>query len=126
MKKEDLHIVLGATNNSERISFMAVNLLNSNGYNVVPLGIRKGEINGLNIINPNDFNLNEADHVHTVTLYLNPQRQKEYYDFITSLAPERIIFNPGTENPELEKILNVHGIDFEQACTLVLLNTGQY
>ncbi len=126
MSKEDLHIVLGATNNSERISFMAVNLLNSNGYNVIPLGIRKGEINGMKIINPSDFILNEYDHVHTVTLYLNPQRQKEYYDFITNLVPDRIIFNPGTENTEFEKILTVHGIDFEHACTLVLLNTGQY
>lgn len=126
MNNEDLHIVLGATTNSERISYLAVNLLQSKGYNVIPLGVRKGEINGLRIIHPNDFKIQETENVHTVTLYLNPERQKEYYNLITDLTPQRIIFNPGTENTELEKILTVHGIDFEQACTLVLLNTGQY
>jgi hypothetical protein len=61
-----------------------------------------------------------------VTLYLSPRLQKEYYDYILSLHPRRIIFNPGTENPELEDLAQAHGIEPLEACTLVLLSTGQY
>ncbi|HLI92864.1 MAG TPA: CoA-binding protein, partial [Puia sp.] len=64
--------------------------------------------------------------VDTVTLYLNPANQKEYYDYILSLRPRRIIFNPGAENPELEALAAANGIDTLEACTLVLLSTGQY
>ena len=64
--------------------------------------------------------------VHTVTLYLNPSHQKEYYDYILSLRPKRIIFNPGTENAELYRLANDHDIETREACTLVLLSTGQY
>ena len=64
--------------------------------------------------------------VDTVTLYLNPKRQLEYYDYIISLSPKRVIFNPGTENMELVKLLQEHAIEAEIACTLVLLSIGQY
>ncbi|GAL66544.1 hypothetical protein JCM19301_3022 [Jejuia pallidilutea] len=64
--------------------------------------------------------------IHTVTLYLNPNRQKAYYNYIVSLQPKRVIFNPGTENPEFYNILKENNIAFEAACTLVLLSTNQY
>ena len=67
-----------------------------------------------------------GEKVDTLTLYLNPERQKLYYDKILALKPRRIIFNPGTENQELTKLAAEHGIETEEACTLVLLNTGQY
>ena len=64
--------------------------------------------------------------VDTVTLYLNPKAQQDYYDYILSLKPRRVIFNPGTENSEFRKLAEAHGIQCEEACTLVLLNTNQY
>ena len=67
-----------------------------------------------------------VDNVDTVTLYLNAQNQKQYYDYILSLKPKRIIFNPGTENPELYKLAKENNIQVMEACTLVLLSTGQY
>ena len=64
--------------------------------------------------------------MHTITLYLNSQRQKAYYDYILGLKPQRIIFNPGTENLELIKLAKEQGIEIEIACTLVMLSTGAY
>jgi hypothetical protein len=64
--------------------------------------------------------------IHTLTLYIGPQRQGPYYDTILGLSPKRVIFNPGTENPELYDLLKKEGIEVEVACTLVLLGTGQY
>ena len=73
-----------------------------------------------------DTQLKEYQDIHTVTLYLNPKHQKEYYEYVVSLKPKRVIFNPGTENPEFYKILNENDIDYEIACSLVLLSTNQY
>ena len=89
---------------------------------VVAFGLKKGIVEGIEI----DTELLPYENVHTVTLYLNPERQKSYYDYIVSLNPERVIFNPGTENPEFYEILKSNTIDFEVACTLVLLTTNQY
>lgn len=89
---------------------------------MVAFGLRAGEVSGIYI----DTDLLTYKNVHTVTLYLNPKRQKDYYEYIVSLKPERVIFNPGTENPEFYKILKENNIAFEAACTLVLLSTNQY
>src|SRR5690606_25682913 len=90
-------------------------------YDVVALGKRKGEIAGVQIeTEPLHYN-----DLHTVTLYVNADNQKSLYDYILSLKPKRVIFNPGTENAEFYKILNENGISFETACTLVLLPTNQ-
>ena len=117
-------VVIGASPNVNRYSNRAVNSLIDYGFEVIPLGIRRGGIAGIDIIN-----LRERPHlenVHTITLYINPGNQVEWYQYIQNLNPERIIFNPGTENPEFENRLNHLGIDTIKGCTLVMLNSGIY
>ena len=101
---------------------MAVKKLVAHNHPVTAIGNKEGIINNINIIKENPF-LNDVD---TVTLYLNPENQKPYYDYILSLNPKRIIFNPGTENDELESLATAKGIKTMEACTLVLLSTNQY
>jgi uncharacterized protein len=115
-------LVIGASENPERYSNMAIQKLLQAGESVAAIGNKKGNVNGVEILTgqPN-FN-----HINTITLYLNPIAQKQYYDYIFSLKPHRIIFNPGTENPELETLAKEHGIIPQTACTLVLLATHQY
>ena len=115
-------LVLGATPNPERYAYLATRRLTHYGHEVVPVGIRKGEIGDLQILEGKP----EVEDIDTVTLYIGPDRQSEYYDYIFSLQPKRIIFNPGTENPVLEEALLKKGIEVEEACTLVLLHTGQF
>ncbi len=123
MAKHKKTVVLGASTKESRASNQVVHRLTRYGYEAVPLSIKKGEIGGIPIIN--DFPAVEG--VHTVSLYLNPQRQKQYYPYILNeLQPERIIFNPGTENEELAKLAVDKGIETENACTLVLLSVGVY
>ncbi|GAA3578895.1 CoA-binding protein [Snuella lapsa] len=120
MKKKTL--VLGASLKSFRFSNFAINRLVNHGVEVVALGVKSGDVFGVWV----DTEVKPYKDVHTVTLYLNPGNQKGYYDFIVSLSPKRVIFNPGTENPELYTILKANGICFEEACTLVLLASNQY
>lgn len=120
MKKKTL--VLGASANPSRYSFMAINRLVNHDQPVVALGLKEAEVAGVKI----QTKQVPFTNIDTVTLYLNPQRQKEYYNYIISLEPKRVIFNPGTENPELYQLLRMNGIEIEVACTLVMLSTGQY
>lgn len=115
-------LVLGASLKPNRYSNYAIQRLVSNKVETVAFGLRAGEVSGVKI----DTELLPYENINTVTLYLNPKRQQEYYDYILSLKPQRVIFNPGTENPELYKLLKENNIDFEAACTLVLLSTNQY
>jgi len=115
-------LVLGATDNPARYAYRAVHQLKSHGHEVVPVGIRKGAVAGLEIRNDRP----SAEDVDTVTLYVGPQNQPAWYDYILDLNPKRIIFNPGTENPELEELAQQRGIQTEEACTLVMLSVGQY
>ncbi len=115
-------LVLGASTNPDRYSYLAINKLRSRAHDVVAIGKRKGTVNGIDIAT-NPEPLRDVD---TVTLYLNQNNQKPYYDYILSLNPKRIIFNPGAENEELEKLAEDKGIKTMEACTLVLLSTGQY
>ena len=115
-------MVFGATPNPARTAFTAVHQLVDNDIEVVPIGIKKGEVAGIPILNEYE----DHDGIHTVTLYLNAQRQVEYYDYILGLKPERIIFNPGTENPELAKMAEEKGIETVMACTLTMLSFGAY
>jgi len=117
-------LVIGASLKSIRYSNIAINMLLDYEHEVVAIGLRKGEIRGVNIIT-NITNFKETV-IDTVTLYLNASRQVAYYDFIVELKPKRIIFNPGTENWEFMDLLEKNGIDYEVACNLVLLRTGQY
>lgn len=112
-------LVLGASPNETRYSNKAVKLLNDYEHEVIPVGIRKGNIDGLEII----IGQPKIENVHTVTLYVGASKQKDYYDYILSLAPQRIIFNPGTENDEFLKMAKEKGISTIEHCTLVMLNS---
>lgn len=115
-------LVVGASLKPNRYSNIAINRLVNNQHEVVAFGLRGGTVAGVEI----DTELKSYSDIDTVTLYLNPQRQVEYYDYIISLNPKRVIFNPGTENPEFYKRLDTANIESEVACTLVLLSTNQY
>lgn len=115
-------LVLGASENPARYSNLAIKRLLYYGHPVEAIGRRKGMVTGVPIENEQKpFN-----HIDTVTVYLNPANQKAYYDYILSLHPKRIIFNPGAENEELAEMAIESGIKPVEACTLVMLNTGQY
>lgn len=115
-------VVLGASTKPDRYAFMAVTNLVEKGHSVIAIGQNTGEVAGVKI-NTKQIPLSS---IHTVTLYLNPARQRDYYNYILETKPKRVIFNPGTENPEFYQLLKANGIKVEVACTLVLLATNQY
>ncbi len=115
-------LIIGASNNPERYAYKAAERLLSHGHDIELLGLRPEIIFGKTI----DTEKKAYEEIDTVTLYVGPQRQPEYYDYIMSLQPKRVVFNPGTENDEFEAMLRKEGIEAEEACTLVLLGTGQY
>lgn len=121
-KQKKKTVVLGASSNPSRYSYLAVNRLAAHEHPVVAIGRRPGKVHETDIITEHPA-MNDVD---TITLYLNAQNQKQYYDYILSLHPKRIIFNPGAENEELKKMARQNGIQPMEACTLVLLSTGQY
>ncbi|HLP56760.1 MAG TPA: CoA-binding protein [Fluviicola sp.] len=115
-------LVIGASTNPQRYSYRAITQLRSHGHPVIALGLKTGVVADVTI----DTNWDPNWQVDTVTLYLNPKRQEDFYERIVALHPRRVIFNPGTENPVLEKLLHEAEINTEEACTLVLLSLGQY
>lgn len=115
-------LVLGASPNPARYSHLAINELRKKGHEVIAIGKRPGKVNDVEI----NTQQKPVDHLHTVTLYLNANNQKPYYNYILGLMPERIIFNPGAENQELANLAKKKNILPLEACTLVLLATGQY
>jgi uncharacterized protein len=115
-------LVIGASTDPAKYANMAVKSLKKGQHEVVALGIKAGQIDDVNI-ETERLAFNDVD---TVTLYLNPARQEDYYDYILGLRPKRIIFNPGTENPSFVALAAAQGIATEDACTLVLLSTQQY
>jgi uncharacterized protein len=115
-------VVIGASPNTDRYSYKATISLQKHGHTVFPIGIRNGKINDLNIINDKP----QIENVDTVTLYVGLENQSAWIDYIMSLNPKRIIFNPGTENPEFEALVESQGIEATEACTLVLLSINQY
>lgn len=115
-------LILGASDNPSRYSYMALQLLKREGYPVAAIGRTASLVNGISI----ETEMLPIEDIDTVTLYLSPKHQQAYYDYILSLHPRRVIFNPGTENEELAEILQANDISSEEACTLVLLQTGQY
>ena len=115
-------LVLGASANPERYSFLAVNSLRKHGHPVEAIGNKIQQIGDITIGTEKKF----FGDIDTVTLYLNPLHQKAYYDYILKLQPRRIVFNPGTENEELMALAQSQNIQTQEACTLVLLSTGQY
>lgn len=115
-------LILGASANPQRYSFLAINKLRKNGYPVVAVGKKNTTVADVEITKDKK----PVTGIDTVTLYLNAANQKEYYDYILSLKPKRIIFNPGAENDELEALAKANNIQTMEACTLVLLSTGQF
>jgi predicted CoA-binding protein len=115
-------LVLGASDNPARYSYLAIQRLRKHEHPVVAIGKKNTQVADVPV--GNEKNLFE--NIDTVTFYLNPDHQREYYDYVLSLKPKRLIFNPGAENEELENLARQNNIEIIEACTLVLLSTGQY
>jgi predicted CoA-binding protein len=115
-------LVLGASDNPSRYSYLAIQRLRSHRHPVVAIGRKHAVVADVTI----DTEMKMTDDIDTVTMYLNPTHQQEYYNYILSLKPKRIIFNPGAENDELADLAKEKGIETKEACTLVMLSTNQY
>lgn len=115
-------LVIGASTNPERYSYLAVKKLLKYEFPVCAVGLREGEIDGVKIEPPET----PFEHIHTVTMYVGAKNQRPYYDYIINLNPKRVIFNPGTQNVEFEKILRDHGVHVTHACTLIMLSNQLY
>ncbi len=115
-------VVIGASTNPERYSHQAVLRLKEYGFPIVAIGLHEGSIGEVPILTGQPA----LDNVHTVSLYVRPDRQPPLYDYILSLKPRRVIFNPGTENKVLEDLVRANGIEVVEACTLVLLSIGRF
>ena len=117
-------VIVGASPNPSGYAYKAASMLSEDGKEFIPLGIKEGNLFGNDILDLRKKpNLKEVD---TVTVYLGPEKQTEWYEYILSLKPRRIIFNPGTENSTFASMAQKQGIMVEEACTLVLLTTGTY
>lgn len=115
-------LIIGASTDPERYAYKAAHMLKRFNHEIVNIGVKKGEVAGVEIEKPEQIHTD----IDTVTLYIGPALQGQYLDYILQTKPKRVIFNPGTENPELETALKTHQIQTTVACTLVLLTTGQY
>jgi predicted CoA-binding protein len=122
MSEKKNTLILGASMNPSRYSHLALQRLRMYKHPVFAVGKKKGAVLDVMI----ETEKKKFENIHTITLYLNPDHQKEYYDYILSLKPQRIIFNPGAENPELASLAADNNISTMEACTLVMLSTGQY
>jgi uncharacterized protein len=115
-------LVIGASENPERYSYKAIMMLKKYGHEVVALSKKAGSIEGLRFI----IQTEPIENIDTVSLYVGPKNQPEYFNYILQLSPKRVIFNPGTENSTFAQLLLENNIQALEACTLVLLSTGQY
>ena len=115
-------LVIGASINPERFSYKAIKLLVKYEHPVEAIGAKEGELEGIKIVKEKLLHSN----IHTITMYIGPKNQLDYYDYILGLKPKRIIFNPGTENPDLEQLAKNAGIEVVEDCTLVMLNGGSF
>jgi uncharacterized protein len=120
VKKKTL--VLGASMNPERFSYMAVRKLKYGNIPVVAVGLREGEISGVRIEKP----FSRFEDIHTITIYIGPKNLPAYYDYILSLKPQRVIFNPGTESPVFAETLSFAGVEVVYACTLIMISNNLY
>jgi predicted CoA-binding protein len=122
MTVKDKTLVLGASEEPSRYSNMAIRILRKHGFPVVAIGKKIGQVEDVAI----NTGTPELDDIDIVTLYMNPLHQRPLMEWILSLSPRRIIYNPGTENPELQALATSKGIENLEACTLVMLSTGVY
>jgi predicted CoA-binding protein len=120
--KDFTTLVLGASTKPERYSYKAILQLRAKNYPVVALGVAAGKVADVDFV----MDFEKLPPIHTVSVYLNPARQEAYYEKIIALQPQRVLFNPGTENPQFSEMLKSVGIQSENACNLVLLATNQY
>lgn len=120
MKKKTL--VLGASLNPERFSYMAVRKLRYGNIPVVAVGMREGEISGVRVEKP----FSRFDDIHTVTVYIGTRNLPMYYEYILGLKPSRVIFNPGTESPAFAETLKAAGVEVVNACTLIMIANNVY
>jgi predicted CoA-binding protein len=117
-------VIIGATTDQSRYAYLAASMLSQYQHKIVPVGIKRGEVFGEQILDINEKP--HIDDVDTITLYIGPQRQPEWYNYLLSLKPKRIIFNPGTENEAFEDMAEQQGIEVVEGCTLVMLRSHQY
>jgi predicted CoA-binding protein len=122
MIKNKKTLILGATTKPEKAAYKAIEMLTSKGHSVLALGQNMGEVAGVKI----KTKAIPIKNIDTVSVYINPLRQREYYNYIIEAKPKRVIFNPGTENPEFYQLLELNNIKTEVACTLVLLTLNKY
>lgn len=117
-------LIVGATTNPSRYAYYAASMFSERDMEFVPIGIKKGQVFGREILDLKEQP--PLNGVHTITLYIGPQHQEEWIDYLLSLKPKRIIFNPGTENPEFFRRAKDQGVEVVPACNLVMLSTGQF
>ena len=117
-------VIVGATNNQSRYAYLAASMLNEYRHEIVPLGIKTGEVAGKTILNIREKP--PVKDIDTITLYISPAKQPEWYDYLLGLKPKRIIFNPGTENEEFESKAKQQGVEVVEGCTLVMLRSNQF
>jgi len=122
MTKNKKTLVIGATSKPERAVYKAVEMLVAKGHSVLALGQNKGEIAGVKI----NTKAIPVKNIDTISLYINPSRQRDYYNYIVDIKPKRVLFSPGTENPELYQLLELNNIKYEESCTMVLLTLNKY
>lgn len=115
-------LVIGASSNPEKYSYLAIRKLVSHENETIAIGLNKGNVAGIDIIQ----GFPELENIDTVTLYINPLKQKQYIDYIINLKPKRIIFNPGTENEEFMELAKANNIEALECCTLILLSVHEY
>ena len=117
-------VIVGSTPRPYRYAHQAATMLHEREIPFIPLGIQEGEVLGEEILNVHDRP--HIEDVDTLTMYINATRQKDWYDYLLSLKPRRIIFNPGSENNEFKKLAEKQGIECLEACTLVMLSVGNF
>lgn len=117
-------LIIGGSTNPERYAYRAAKILAAYRHPVFAISNKKGELDA--VVFQTQYDPQLFPTIDTVTLYVGPKNQDQLFDFLKDLKPKRVIFNPGTENPKLSAHLDQHQIEWEEACTLVLLNTGQY
>jgi len=125
MKNETV-VILGASNNPERYSYKAFHMLKENGHQTLLVHPKLKEIEGQKCFEDLNQVIHQKIEVDTLTLYVNPEISSLMIEQILTLKPKRVIFNPGTENEILKVALKKDNILYEEACTLVLLKTGQF
>ena len=121
-KRSPKTLVVGGSTKPERFSFRAIQKLVRYGHEVVSIGLRGGEVSGVRIWKERPA----FEDIDTVTMYVGPERQPEIYGYLLGLKPRRIIFNPGTENGEFERMAHSDGIETIRHCTLVMLDQGEF